>query len=94
MLWELLPSHNCSFSTERRDYQVDFLPEISNDPWNIFQKINVHFINLNVNSFLSKIDQIRYTVKLTYTTAIGLSGTKLDNTVLSSDPEIDDYDLV
>ena len=31
ILWELLPFHNCSFSTERMDFQLDSLPEISKD---------------------------------------------------------------
>ena len=36
MLWEALPFHNWSFPTESIDYQLDSLPEISNDVWNIF----------------------------------------------------------
>ena len=38
MLWELLPFLNCSFSTEQIHYQIDSLPETSNDAWNMFQK--------------------------------------------------------
>ena len=38
ILWEPLPFHNCSFSTERMDYQLDPLSIVSNDAWNIFQK--------------------------------------------------------
>ena len=49
-LLELLPFHNCSFSTDRMDYQLDSLPIVSNDAWNIFQK-NAH---LNINSLLSR----------------------------------------
>ena len=49
---------------------------------------------MNINSILSKIDEIRYIVKLTNATVIGLSKTKLDNTVLSSELEIERYDLV
>ena len=37
ILWELLPFHNRSFSTERMDYQLDPLSVVSNDAWNIFQ---------------------------------------------------------
>ena len=43
---------------------------------------------------MPKIDEIRYIVKLTNATVIGLSETKLDNTVLSSELEIEGYDLV
>ena len=53
----------------------------------------MHFIHLNMNSILPKIDEIRYIVKPTNATVIGLSETKLDNTVFSSKPEIEGYDL-
>ena len=94
MLWELLPFHNCGFSTEQMDYQLDSLSEVSNDAYNIFQKRGMLFIHLNINSLLSKIDEICYIAKLTNATVIGLSETKLDNTVLSSELEIEEDDLV
>ena len=31
ILWELLPLHSFSFSTERMDYQLDSLSVVSND---------------------------------------------------------------
>ena len=31
ILWELLPFHNCSFSTEGTDYQLDPVSVVSND---------------------------------------------------------------
>ena len=43
---------------------------------------------------MSKIDEIRYIDKLTNAIIIGLSETKLDNTVLSSELETEGYDLV
>ena len=54
----------------------------------------MHFIHLNINSILPKIDEIRYIAKLTNATVIGLSETKLDNVVLSSELEIEGYDLL
>ena len=54
----------------------------------------MHFIHLNINSILPKTDEMRYTAKLTNATVIGLSETKLDNAVLSSELEIERYDLV
>ena len=94
ILWEFLPFHNCSFSTERMDYQLHPLSVVGSGAWNIFQKRGMHFIHLNINSLLPKIDEIRYVAKLTNATVIGLSETKLDNTVLSSELEIEGYDLV
>ena len=70
ILWELLPFYNCSFSTERMDYQRDSLSAVSNDAWNIFQKRGMHFIHLNINSILPKIDEIRYIAKLTNATVL------------------------
>ena len=94
ILWELLSFHNCSFSTERMDYQLDTLSVVNNNAWNIFRKRNMHFIHLNINSIQSKIDEIRYIAILTNATVIGLSETKLDNAVLSSELEREGYDLV
>ena len=55
----------------------------------------MQFIHLNINnSVLSKIDEIRYIAKLANATVIGLSETKLENTVLSSEFKIEGYDLV
>ena len=71
ILWELLSFHNCSFSCERMDYQLDPLSVVSNDTWNIFQKRGMHFIHWNINSILPKIDEIRYIAKLTNATVIG-----------------------
>ena len=38
ILWELLPFHNCSFSTKRMDYQLDPLSVVGTGAWNIFKK--------------------------------------------------------
>ena len=54
----------------------------------------MHFIHLNIYGILPKIDEIRYIAKLANATIIGLSETKLDNAVLSSELEIEGYDLV
>ena len=54
----------------------------------------MHFIHLNINSILPKIDKIRYIAKLTNATVIGLSKTKLSKAILSSELEIEGYDLL
>ena len=74
-------------------YQLNSLSVVSDDACKIFQKRGMNFIHLNINSLLSKIDEIRYIAKLTNATVIGLSETKLDNTVLSSATETGGYDL-
>ena len=65
------------------DYQLDSLPIVSNDAWNILQKRGIRFIHLNINGLLSKIGEVRYIAKLTNATVLGLSETKLANTILS-----------
>ena len=54
----------------------------------------MHFIYLNINNILHKIDEINYITKLANAPVIGLSEIKLGNTVLSSELEIEGYDLV
>ena len=76
------------------DYQLDPLFVVSNDAWNVFQKRGIYFIHLKINSILPRIDEIHYIAKLTNATVIGLSETKLDNIGLSSELEIEGYDLV
>ena len=93
ILWELLLFHNCSFSTERMDYQVDPLSVVSME-YISKKRHALHLSFMNINSILPKIDEIRYIAKLTNATVIGLSETKLDNTVLRSELEIEGYDLV
>ena len=54
----------------------------------------MHFIYINVNGLLPKIDEVRYIANVTNASIIGISETKLDKTIWSSELEIDDYDLV
>ena len=76
------------------DYQHDSLFVVATNLWNRFQKRSTHSIHLNINGLLSKIDEIRYIAKPANATVIWLSETKLCNTVLSSELEIEGYDLI
>ena len=51
----------------------------------------LHFIHLNVNSWLTKIDELRNIAKLSNVTVIGISESKLDESVLPSEIDIDNY---
>ena len=53
----------------------------------------MHFIHLNINSLLSKTDEIRYIAKLKNAAVIVSSEAKLD-TVFGSELEIEGYDLL
>ena len=76
------------------DYQLDPLSVVGSGGWNISKKRGMHFIHLNINRLLRKIDEICYVAKLINATVTGLRETKLDNTVLSSKLETEGYDLV
>ena len=54
----------------------------------------MHFIRININSLLPKIDEVRYIANITNVSIIGICETKLDETTLSGELEVDGYDLV
>ena len=49
------------------------------------------FLHLNVNSLLPKIDELRYIAKLSNTAVIGIAELKLDNCILDSEIQVDNY---
>ena len=62
--------------------------------WHPFKKRGLHFLHLNVNSLLPKIDELRYISKLSNAAIIGITETKLDDSILNSELNIDGYDLL
>ena len=67
---------------------------VSRSGWNVIRNKGIHFVDININIFLPKIDEVRYIANLTNVSIIGISETKLDETILSSELEVDGYDLV
>ena len=51
-------------------------------------------MHININSLLPKIDELRYIAKLSEAAVIGISESKLDDSVLSSEIQIENYDLI
>ena len=47
----------------------------------------MYFIHININSLLPKIDEVRYISNIINASVIGISETKLDETILSSELE-------
>ena len=47
--------------------------------WKTFRSRGLHFMRLNINSLLLKIDQLREIVKISNSTVIGITETKIDN---------------
>ena len=54
----------------------------------------MHFIHVNITSLLSKIDEVRYIASITNASIIGINETKLDETILLNESNVDDCDLV
>ena len=66
-----------------------------NDPkFEVFNNKELHLIHLNVNSLLSKIDELRNIAKCSFAAVIGITETNLDNTVYGSEVTIDGYSFV
>ena len=62
--------------------------------WKAFNKLGLHLIHLNINSLLSKIDELREVARKTRATVIGITESKLDRSVLDGEINIDGYELV
>ena len=62
--------------------------------WNIFKHRGLHFLHLNINSLLPKIDELRHIARLTNAVVIGISESKLDDSVPTSEIQIDEYGLL
>ena len=54
----------------------------------------LHFIRLNINSLLSKIEKCRYIAKSTNAAVIGICESKLDASVLDPEISIDNYKIL
>ena len=62
---------------------------------NLFLSTNfATFLHLNASSLLVKIDKLMHIAKVTNASVIGISESKLDYSVLTSEIEIDEYELL
>ena len=62
--------------------------------WEHFKNRGLHFIHLNINSLLPKIDELRDIAKLSNASVIGITESKLDESVSDSEISIQGYDVV
>ena len=97
--WNLFPFANDFFCNNTSalpvEKTVDDLDEVlSKDKWNIFNKRGLHMIHLNINSALSKIDELRVVAKKSKAAVIGVTESKLDATVLDGEVNIDGYEVI
>ena len=70
------------------------LQPLDQNEWNIFKHRGLHFLHLNINSLLPKIDELRHIARLTNAVVIGIAESKLDDFVLASEIHINEYDLL
>ena len=68
------------------------LPESKID-WEIFKKRGLHFVHINVNSLLTKIDELRYIAQKSEVSVIGISESKLYQSILDGEIDIEGYEL-
>ena len=62
--------------------------------WSVFNLRGLHLIHFTVNSLLPKIDELRNIAKLSNAAVIGISESKLDDSILSSEINIDIYNTL
>ena len=65
-----------------------------NSKWKVFSKKGLHILHLNINSLLPKIDEIRFIAKQSNASITGISESKLDSSILNSELDIDEYNLI
>ena len=65
-----------------------------NKEYDLFKKRGLHFIHININSILSKIEELKLIASKTKAAIIGISESKLDETVLNGEIQISGYNLV
>ena len=96
-LWNLLPFPEESLNeidNEVLDSEIDINNLSHTENWNVFKKRGLHLLHLNINSLLPKIDELRYIAKNSNATVIGISESKLDNSVLDEEVNIEGYKLL
>ena len=99
-----LPFSNLNNVEELSGPNSDYTPNISSqlpDPnhWKAFRRKGLNFLHLtcyltcHVNSMLTKIDKVKLIADRSNATIIGISKTKLDNTITDNELFIEGYDF-
>lgn len=69
------------------------LTQINND-WKIFEQRGFHMAHININSLLPEIDELRTIAYSTKLSVIGITESKLDDTVTNAEISIEGYDVL
>ena len=62
---------------------------LESNKWNVFKSKGIHLIHLNINSLLLKIDKIRYIAERANAAEIGITESKLDESIFQLKIQID-----
>ena len=94
-LFDLLPFHGETITEKTIDNEEPGLNSTNNyNDLNIFKKRGIHIIHLNINSILSKIEELRQIALKSKITVIGISESKLDSTVTDEEINIPGYEVI
>ena len=86
----LLPSGDISFNPG----PINCFQEHNYDQRAVFNIRALHFVHSNINSLLPKIDEFPCIAKLSEAAVIVISESKFDESVLSSEIQVENYDLI
>ena len=89
-LLHVLPFHDFIFSGDNyycNRYSLS--KNVSMNEWDVLRNRRMHFIHININSLWPKSDEVRYIANITNASIIGISETKLDETISSSELQVD-----
>ena len=70
-----------------------YLPD-NDDKFEPFHERGLHFLHINVNSLLSKIDELRDVVGHTKPAILGITESKLDSSVSDQEVDISGYSIL
>ena len=96
--WDLFPFNNETLVEMRQNVSIDATNDLNQfmdgDMGLPLKMRGLHFIHLNINSLLSKIDELRVIAKVQKAAIIGITESKLDDSVLDGEVEIEGYKII
>ena len=75
-----------SFSNDKA--QIFFGSDDGNlnfEKWVVFKKKGLHFVHININNLLPKINELGYLTKLSNPSIVGIGETRLEDSISSSE---------
>ena len=73
---------------------VQISPAVSVNIWEPLNKKGLHFLHININSLLPKIDELKGIANKTKAAIIGITESKLDHTVSDLEVNLPGYDIL